>query len=293
MMGGDIAVRSAPGEGTQFTVRLPLEYRDASADAMAESAPRERVDGTAGCVLVIDDDAAARDLVRRLLQREGFEVREASSGEEGLACARDVRPDAITLDVLMPKMDGWSVLSALKGDPDLADIPVVMLSILDEQTVGYALGASEYLTKPIERERLVSVLSKYRQRSAERSALIVEDSEPVRGLLRRILEQEDWSVWEAEHGRAALTEMESHRPGLVLLDLMMPEMDGFEFLETMRARNEWHDIPVVVITAKDLTDEERSRLNGGVARVVEKGNLDAGDLLRDLRAVIAGDLGSQ
>jgi PAS domain S-box-containing protein len=295
MMGGDIAVRSTVGEGTRFTVSLPLEYRDASAgaDVAADTAPQGRVEGAAGCVLVIDDDAAARDLVRRLLQREGFEVREASSGEEGLERAREVRPDAITLDVLMPKMDGWSVLSALKGDPDLADIPVVMLSILDEQTVGYALGASEYLTKPIERERLVSVLSKYRQRSTERSALVVEDNEPVRGLLRRILEQEEWSVREAEHGRAALAVMESHRPGLVLLDLMMPEMDGFEFLETMRARDEWQDVPVVVITAKDLTDEDRARLNGGVARVVEKGNLDAGDLLRDVRAVIAGELGGR
>jgi PAS domain S-box-containing protein len=291
MMGGDIIVQSTVGRGSLFTVSLPVELQEQS--DVAEQEPRtpsgERSPlGSAGCVLVIDDDPAARDLVRRLLQREGFDVREASGGEEGLQRAREVRPDAITLDVLMPKMDGWSVLSALKSDTDLAHIPVVMLSILDEQTVGYALGASEYLTKPIERDRLASVLSKYRRAPEARGALVVEDNEAVRGLLRRILEQEGWVVREAEHGRAALTAMEAAQPDLVLLDLMMPEMDGFEFLETMRANDGWGAVPVVVITAKDLTDEERARLNGGVARIVEKARLDADHLLRDLRAVIPG-----
>src|SRR5687768_11829526 len=201
MMGGEITVASTPGKGTAFTVRLPVEVRDPAEVAPAVVAAEPA--GLAGTVLVIDDDPASRQLVARMLTKDGFRVVEASNGEEGLRLARAERPDVITLDVLMPGLDGWGVLTALKDDPALAAIPVVMLTITDEQNLGFALGAAEYLIKPIERARLSAVLSRYR-RGPGAGVLIVEDDADTRAMLRRSLEEEGWSVSEAENGRVGL-----------------------------------------------------------------------------------------
>jgi CheY-like chemotaxis protein len=188
----------------------------------------------------------------------------------------------------MPGMDGWTVLSALKEDPALSDIPVVMLTIMDDKNLGYALGASEYLTKPIDRERLATVLTRYRRGSAEAAVLVVDDDDATRTVLRRALEQQGWQVTEAENGSVALDRVAEQRPELVLLDLMMPEMDGFEFLAAFRERESCRGVPVVVITGKDLTEAERQRLNGGVQWIVEKRGLDRDRLLAHLRGLVAG-----
>ena len=172
---------------------------------------------------------------------------------------------------MMPGLDGWSVLTALKSDPATAEIPVVMLSVMDERNLGFALGASEYLTKPIDRDLLTRVLRKYRRPGAPRRVLVVEDDIATRIALRKAMEHEGWEVVEAEHGRAALERTVERVPDLVLLDLLMPEMNGFEFLEALRQREAWRGVPVVVITAKELTDDDHRRLNGGVAQVVAKG----------------------
>jgi CheY-like chemotaxis protein len=270
LMGGELTVTSEAGTGSTFTVRLPAE-------ALAEDAPPEtagragRTTGTIGTVLVIDDDAAARELVARFLEKEGLEVIGAADGAAGLKAARERHPQVITLDVMMPGLDGWSVLTALKSDPATAEIPVVMLSVMDERNLGFALGASEYLTKPIDRDLLTRVLRKYRRPGAPRRVLVVEDDIATRIALRKAMEHEGWEVVEAEHGRAALERTVERVPDLVLLDLMMPEMNGFEFLEALRQREAWRGVPVVVITAKELTDDDHRRLNGGVAQVVAKG----------------------
>ncbi|MDH3498461.1 MAG: response regulator, partial [Gemmatimonadota bacterium] len=214
----------------------------------------------------------------------------AADGPTGLRLAHEIRPDVITLDVLMPGQDGWAVLTALKGEPDLAGIPVIMLTILDEPQLGFSLGASEYLTKPIDRARLRSVLQTYLAGRPAGPILVVEDHAETRSLLRRALEQEGWAVAEAENGRRALARVAEATPALVLLDLMMPEMDGFEFLEALRARAPWRSIPVVILTAKDLTDDDRRRLNGGVERIVRKGDRGRDSLLGEVRDLVAARL---
>ncbi len=291
MLGGDISVHSEAGVGSIFTVTLPAValQRAAAEPTPIESSVREveKSTGVSGTVLVVDDDPSARVLMARLLAREGFRVEEAADGPSALELARDLHPDLITLDVMMPGMDGWSVLSALKDAPETADIPVVMSTILDEKNMGFALGASAYLTKPIDRDRLAAVLRRYGGDRARRTVLVVEDDEGTRSLVRRTLEKQGWTVIEAENGRVGLERLEESRPALILLDLLMPEMDGFEFLEQLRELDSGESIPVVVITAKELTDNDRQRLNGGVERVVGKGNQSKDEFLSIVRDLVA------
>ena len=287
MMGGSVAVRSTPGAGTAFTVQLPAEVRERPGDGDVAPAPVvARPGASAGTVLVIDDDPATRQLLVRMLVKEEFRVLEACGGEEGLALAQAEHPDVITLDVLMPGLDGWGVLAVLKNDPALAAIPVVMLTITDERDLGFSLGAAEYLTKPIERAQLSAVLARYR-RAPGAGVLIVEDDVPTRAMLRRSLEREGWTVSEAANGRAGLERVMADSPSLVLLDLMMPEMDGFEFLDGLRSHPPDAAPAVVVITAKDLTDDDRRRLKGGVARVVQKGPRSREELVAEVKHVVS------
>ena len=244
-------------------------------------------------MLVIDDDPAVRDLMHRFLSKEGLQMIAATSGEEGIRLARELHPVVITLDVLMPGMDGWAVLTALKADPVLSDIPVIMLSIMDEKNMGYALGAADYLTKPIDWERLAVVLERYQCARPPCPVLIVEDDAGMREMLRRRLEKEGWKVIEAENGRAALERMAESRPKLILLDLMMPEMDGFQFLDEVRKHKGWRSIPTIVVTAKELTPEDRQRLNGSVKKILQKGAYSREELMREVRGLVAAFIGTR
>jgi PAS domain S-box-containing protein len=280
LMGGDLTAHSEEGKGAAFTIEIP-----AGGAAVKEPAPAQAQD--MGAILVVDDDPTARDLIQRSLDKEGFHTVAASNGPEALRLARQLRPRAITLDVMMPGMDGWAVLGQLKADPETCDIPVVMVTILEDCNLAYSLGATDYLTKPIDRERLAHVLRKHHCAHLPCHVLLVEDDQSNRELLRGFLEREDWTVVEAEDGAEALARLNGIHPQLILLDLMMPHMDGFEVVAELKKNPAWSNIPVVVITAKDVTEEDRRRLNGQVERILSKGALDRDSLLAEVRRVVS------
>jgi PAS domain S-box-containing protein len=287
MMGGDITVESHTGKGSQFTMILPADVPEPRQDVAGPERPEDEKRELESLVLVIDDDARVHDLLRRSLAKEGFRVEVAFNGQEGLRMAREMHPDAITLDVMMPGLDGWAVLASLKSDPLIADIPVVMLTIVDDHNRGYSLGAAEYLTKPIDRDRLVTVLRRFSKSSKSLSVLIVDDDPMARAFMKRSLESERWSVREAENGLDGIEKLKESRPDVILLDLLMPEMNGFEFLDAIRQRTDWQTIPVIVVTAKDLTPEDRLRLNGQVGLVLQKGTYHKEDLLRETGRIVS------
>lgn len=289
MMGGDITVESEYGKGTSFTIRIPAEVsvgpRQEFKEAVRPETPAPLGKGV-NSILIIDDDPKARDLLSRCLGREKYSVACASGGEEGLTLARQLHPDVIVLDVLMPEMDGWAVLATIKADPDIADIPVVMLSILNEENMGFSLGASDYLTKPVDRDRLSAVLKKYVRGDTKGSILVVEDDDVTLDMMTRMLEKEGWVVSTAKNGRVGLERAVVINPSLILLDLMMPVMDGFGFLEERRRNELLQGIPVVVVTAKDLTADEREKLKGSVERLIRKGAYSRDDFMTEIHQIV-------
>jgi signal transduction histidine kinase/CheY-like chemotaxis protein len=275
MMGGDVTVNSEPGKGSVFTVRLP-------SDEATGPTQESRAQGS-DCVLVVDDDATARELIAEHIKAEGLPVVTAASGLEGLKLAKHLRPIAITLDVMMPDLDGWSVLAALRQDTELADIPVIMVTILDEQRRAASLGAAGYLTKPIDRDRLRRIMGRFRTPARATRVLLVEDDADQRERLRAWLEGQHWLVQEAANGREALACLQADRPDVILLDLMMPEMDGFAVVAALQKEPRWRDVPVIVITARDLDAQDRARLNSGVQSVLVKEAFRPAELVERIR----------
>lgn len=292
-MGGDVNVESKYGEGTTFTVSIPgkkeqeAKSEDAIPGAVMPAKAEPGVPESSALVLVIDDEADSRELIGHFLTREGFTVRTASSGEEGLKLARQLKPAVITLDIIMPHMDGWAVLDAIKADPEIADIPVVVVSVTDNQKLGFAVGAMAYVTKPIDWDHLCDLLAKYTHGNRDIDILLVEDDENTRQIMRRTLVKEGWRLLEAENGRVAINLMENETPGLIILDLMMPEMDGFEFLSELRKKEEWQKIPVIVVTAKDLSSNEKHQLEGRVQKIIQKGSYTKKHLLDQVKEIVS------
>jgi CheY-like chemotaxis protein len=279
MLGGRIEVTSKPGEGSTFTRVLPDQPMQA-AGAPGAVAFSESGEATAGLtVLVVDDDPTVHDLLSSALSKEGYRILHARDGAEALEILRKTPPDIVTLDVMMPKIDGWSVLGIMKSDPELDHIPVIMITIVDDRNLGYTLGAAEFMTKPIDRSRLLTLVRSFTAKISKPSVLIVDDDPAVRELVSTTLEGSGLKTAQAVNGRAAIDWLNNNPlPSLILLDLMMPVMDGFEFLEEIRNDEELIDVPVVVLTAKMLTDEERAFLAERTLLVLSKSAQPIGQL---------------
>jgi CheY-like chemotaxis protein len=301
LMRGSISVTSQLHAGSRFTVRLPREVPEyvleEAPPLLTEAKPvakPSRIVGDLAAdlekrpVLVIDDDPAVRDVVTRALLSDGMQVIAASDGEQGLQLARSAHPALIFLDVLMPKTDGWSVLSALKADETLRDIPVVMLSILSDAEFGYMLGAADYLTKPVHRDLILSTVEKLQIPGAlKRLALVVDDDAATREVIARTLQKAGWETIEACDGQVALQQLQASPlpPQLIMLDLLMPGMNGFEFLLQFNNLKLQPAPSIVILTSLDLTAENRAKLNGQVERILQKGMYSRQELLSEIRRI--------
>ena len=311
MMGGDINVDSEEGRGSCFKIILPADVSKRTTMGLLSIAEDEKglamVDpeiirftatseeekkyierrSYVSKVLVIDDDPVAVDLMARFLAREGFRTRVALNGKDGIKMAREMKPDVITLDIMMPEMDGWSVLGILKHDPELKDIPVIVLTMVDDRTRGFALGAKEYLTKPFDRVELTELLKGcVQQEEGPQTVLVVDDSLEVRNAARSILEKNGWKVAEAENGLEALVYLKNEEPALILLDLVMPVMDGFELIMNIRKHGAWRKIPVIVMTSKKMSLAEGKDIDECVKYVFNKGAFGLNDLFNEVNNLL-------
>ena len=282
MLGGDINVRSALNRGTTFEISLAADAERWSQDNAGETAEEDGEVKEGATVLVVDDDPVVRDVISRHLKREGYGVVTAADGEQALQRVKQYHPAVITLDVLMPKADGWTVLRELKHDPEMSAIPVIMTTIVENRNLGFSLGATDYINKPIEQDRLLATVAKYTRNDRSRQVLIVEDDEATRQVIKKSLGEDGWRISEAENGKEGLKQLEKREPDLILLDLMMPEMDGFEFLSLIRRNEQWAKIPVIVVTAKTLTVDDYTRLHGNIESIVDKSKESLEVLLRNL-----------
>jgi signal transduction histidine kinase/DNA-binding response OmpR family regulator len=277
MVGGSVDVETEPGKGSSFTLNFPKHAR---ADEIVTTAHGPQ--GSGGCILVIDDDPKIRQSMTEVLTAEGYTAITAADGHAGLELAEKHRPDAIVLDIIMPGRDGWSVLNALKADPELCEIPVILATVLGDRDMGLAFGAVDHMTKPINPQHLIDTLSAFAGRS-NREALVVDDDPASRALFRRILVREGWDVREASDGVRALAQLEIKIPTIMVLDLMMPNLDGFETLRSLRQRDEFQDLPVIIATSKDLTREEIDWLQSNARDIVIKGQTGRADLMAAIR----------
>lgn len=291
ILGGDIAVESEYGQGSVFTIDLP-KVCEPHADIVVQNRklktlPAEQVHNDKKSILIIDDDPNIHEAIDAEIRPEGFITLHAYDGVEGVKLAKKHKPDLILLDIVMPIMDGWSTLVSLKSEIAIKDIPVIMLSVVKDKDLGYALNASDFLIKPPSKNILLGVINKHLHGlgSGQTTIMVVDDDAAMRKLLNRFLTKNGWSVIEAGDGKEALDYLESKSklPSLILLDLNMPIMDGFGVLNAMQKNSIWQKIPVIIITAKDLSTKEKITLTGKVKTLISKSNFSRKDLIEVIR----------
>ncbi len=289
MLGGDIEVESEIGKGTVFAIVLPAAVTEKPATEPEERAQEQSEKSGTGkpLVIVIDDDPSTRDLLTRFLVKDGFSVKQAADGKQGFQMVKQFKPRLVLLDVTMPKLDGWSVLRGLRADPEVAATPVIMVTILDEYNLAFTLGATDYIQKPVEWDRLRQIIEPFRQAEEQRPVLIVDDDEDARARLKALLKRAGWPVMEAANGRQGIEKLETAEPCAVLLDLMMPELDGFGFLNELRKRENRRHVPVIILTAKDLSQADRAKLEEQTSRIIQKGSMSLREVLKEIEAVSA------
>ena len=291
MLGGEIAVETASGKGTSFILRLPADLRHGQAQRHPDPSP-VTVDGTTAAptaretILIIDDEQAMRELLARFLHREGFGVALAADGQTGLSIARQIRPRAILLDVMMPRTDGWSVLSLLKAEPDLSDIPVIIISSRREKGLALSLGAADYFTKPVDWQRLHRVLSGL-SGQAPGTALVLMEADETRTLLGAELGRDGWDVREAETEEEAFRQLAAVRPTVILLDPFMDALDGFAFLKALSRNPDWSGIPVIVMAPQAIGRTEAEELRGRVRDIIPVTEDGSAEMIEELKEAIA------
>jgi len=290
--GGDVRVESELGKGSRFTIDLPFEARSPHLipKALAESVAKAAGDLSRPLVLVVEDDPAAAELLGRQIERAGFRTEIARTGVEAVAMAKEHKPAAITLDILLPDVDGWEVLTRLKRDEMTSDIPVIVVSVVDNPELGRALGALDYFVKPVEAKELVHRLLSFnfKRKSGDRKTriLVVDDEVANRDWLKEVLEPEGFTVLLAKGGQEAIELAMSRKPDLLMLDLLMPGVNGFDVVAALSGNEGTKAIPIVVLTAKSLTRADIKQLNGHVSTILKRGSTGAVDLLVQLRVVL-------
>ncbi|WP_455208218.1 ATP-binding response regulator [Kaarinaea lacus] len=306
LMGGEITVESRLGKGSVFTISLPahikeladtrsdqqsgVQYTDTHQMARVQKPDRREIRherrNKTSTVLIIDDDPMACELQQRHLSKQSYEVLCARSGEEGIRKINELLPDVVLLDVMLADMSGWQVLTYVKSQPHLVHIPVIMLTMINEKNTAYSLGATAYLTKPIDREELTSTINRCVRKAGQDTILVIDDDADARKLARLILENDGYSIIEAENGYLGLMRVAERKPSVILLDLLMPNMNGQEFLNELGLNERWQDIPVIALTAMELDENERRSLEKRVSMIIQKGAYSIDHMLTAVREIL-------
>nr|WP_319396150.1 response regulator [uncultured Desulfobacter sp.] len=285
LMGGKLEVSSVIDQGSTFIVTLPVNPQGAGPKPLPTKSLPEAANEEPASILIVDDDDNTRDLLSHAFQRQGYTTLTAATGRQALHYAKTQPILAITLDVIMPEMDGWEVLTRLKEDLDTAEIPVIIVSVSDDRSTGFALGAVGYVNKPLDRKLLHEEIGKFTQTTPS-SVMLVDDNEMERNQTALWLTREGVRVTAAGSGEQCLELLESDTPDIMVIDLVMPEMSGFELIKAIRANPETAGIPILVLTAKDLTPEEKTALERNASSILLKTPECSQTLYEQINAVL-------